>query len=86
MATIVNNPAPVEDRSNTASILTALLVLAVIVLLLVYGIPALRGAAGGANTNTSSGVQRGVGGGGDTNVTVPKDIYVNVNPGNNSGK
>jgi hypothetical protein len=63
MATIINNPD--SSREGSSGVITAILVILGLILLFVFGVPALR------NMNA----------GGGTNINVPDTINVNTNPG-----
>lgn len=73
MATVINNPP--HTREDTGSglgiILAVILVLALAVLLFIFGVPALRNA--------------GVPSGGETNINVPDRINVDLNNGGAEG-
>ena len=70
MATVVNNPPAENSRNNNGLMIGIFLVILVLVLLVIFGLPSLRGgtSAGGSQINTPStpkvNVQGGVNNGG----------------------
>jgi hypothetical protein len=71
MATVINNPGESTASNGIGFLLGAMLLILAAFMFLYYMIPALRSATSGL-------------GGGGVNLTVPKDINVDVN--NNSGQ
>lgn len=66
MATIVNTPAATErDTSSWGGLMAVVLIIAFIVLMLYYGLPALRSAGTGYGTTPQ--------------INVPGKVDVNVN-------
>jgi hypothetical protein len=74
MATVINNPGTgtTTDSGSSASFLIGAIVLLVaVILILYYGLPALRSAAGTARNAGGSG--------GSAQINVPEKVDVNVN-------
>jgi len=63
MATIVNNPAPVNEGSGMGFFLGALVLIVFLVLLFIYGLPMLRNATQGPTINVPDQIDVNVNGG-----------------------
>jgi hypothetical protein len=72
MATVINNPGTTTDSGSGAGFLVgAVVFLVAIILVLYYGIPAIRSAVGSASG--------GGGSTGSTQINVPDKVNVDVN-------
>jgi hypothetical protein len=78
MATVINNPPSGDSDSGMGSMIGIIALIIVIVLLIFYGLPMLRGGAGTPAPTTTNQPE----GRSEVNLEVPDSLDVNVNPGN----